>query len=165
MASAAPVAALVSDPASKPFNEPSQPNVDAALEQQGGDSPALTRPNDASPEESNAKQDSTPTNDTVNGEVTKEQPAIGEKRDHEVTPATKSSAGESVEPDSKKQKTSEENKSAANGTSTTATAQPTQPPTEKKKGGRPRKTKDTVKKKATTDGIGSRTRSRTKVVS
>ncbi|KAL2867085.1 uncharacterized protein BJX67DRAFT_381403 [Aspergillus lucknowensis] len=102
-------------------------------------------------------------------EAKHEQPNVGVKRDLEATAtantADKPSVEQPTEPDAKKQKTSEDNSGAANGRSVpTQNGKSSQASTEKKTSGRPRKTKDTVRKDTPTDGIGSRTRSRTKVV-
>lgn len=70
---------------------------------------------------------------------------VGDKREHDTTSA----------PTAKKQKTDEDTTKAENDTSGDANG-------EKKKSGRPKKTKEAAKKDIPTDGIGSRTRSRTK---
>ena len=70
---------------------------------------------------------------------------VGDKREHDITSA----------PTAKKQKTDEDTTKAENDTSGDANG-------EKKKSGRPKKTKEAAKRDIPTDGIGSRTRSRTK---
>lgn len=124
--------------------------------------------------------DSGPT-DAANSQAREEKPTedskpeqlqTGEKREHDSTaapadtdqPVTKDSEA----PDAKKQKTGEDSAQAENGASppaSTAEDKPSAPETngEKKKAGRPKKSQNTEKKAAIpTDGIGSRTRSRTK---
>jgi hypothetical protein len=94
-------------------------------------------------------------------EAKQEETNTGEKRELETTSTAKPSAEESAEPNSKKQKTGETNADAVNGASIPAPPENESAPP-KKKGGRPKKTQDSVKKDIPTDGIGSRTRSRTK---
>ncbi|KAA8646280.1 hypothetical protein EYZ11_000605 [Aspergillus tanneri] len=96
------------------------------------------------------------------GENKAEQPTTGNKREHESisTPTdpgkatTVASTEPSVAPAAKKQKPD----------TNTATENGTVPNGEKKKS-HSKKVKDTVKKTIPTDGIGSRTRSRTKTAS
>ncbi|KAL4969578.1 uncharacterized protein BDV14DRAFT_195841 [Aspergillus stella-maris] len=94
----------------------------------------------------------------------------GEKRDLEATSSEQTSAEAPTEPNTKKLKTGNNVSDAIDGTPIQAPigqSEPNQVAPAKKKGGRPRKIKETVaaKKDIPTDGIGSRTRSRTKVVS
>ncbi|KAH8426926.1 uncharacterized protein LDX57_004649 [Aspergillus melleus] len=97
------------------------------------------------------------------GEAKPDAPNTGDKRDLESTPAptdtdkpvTDSSGPSTVAPIAKKQK-ADDNAAAANGTRANG---------ENKKTGRPKKVKEAAKKVIPTDGIGSRTRSRTKAVS
>ncbi|KAI9929005.1 hypothetical protein ASPWEDRAFT_37065 [Aspergillus wentii DTO 134E9] len=99
-----------------------------------------------------------------------EQPVTGEKREHDSNPAPAekddaSATENSSEPAAKKQKTDEEPPKAQNVTFTHAGKDDAEAPVtngEKKKAGRPKKAKDTTTKAIPTDGIGSRTRSRTK---
>ncbi|KAL4785672.1 hypothetical protein BJX76DRAFT_355892 [Aspergillus varians] len=159
MASEPSTTAPVSDPLSKPTRDeaPQQENGDGHLSKPAEDS-TLTEPT-----ETKSLENSTPANGISNGSLpeTEQEQSKGEKRELETTSTTaKPSVEEPAEPTSKKQKTS--------GTSAPAqpeTAEPSQTAPEKKKGGRPRKTKDSVKKNIPTNGIGSRTRSRTKVAS
>ncbi|KAL3479282.1 hypothetical protein BJX99DRAFT_255806 [Aspergillus californicus] len=154
--------ALVSEPVDKPQDEPSKPSS-AEVSQ-----PELKSPEDSKPNSTSANGIS-----TEHAPVTdQEQPDVGDKRDIEATStlntAEKPNEEEvATEPSSKKQKTNGVETDAANGTSTTAheDTETSQTPTEKKKPGRPKKTKDSIKKDIPTGGIGSRTRSRTKVVS
>lgn len=97
----------------------------------------------------------------------KEEPQTGEKRDHgsDAGPASENQdkpvAGKPDEPDTKKQKTDEKPSQEANGPKSTPAAGGSG--SEPKKAGRPKKDKSKdAKKPVTTDGIGSRTRSRTK---
>ncbi|KAL3464410.1 hypothetical protein BJX64DRAFT_96261 [Aspergillus heterothallicus] len=195
MASAPSITALVSEPVGKPQGELTSKEV---LQRGSGDSvssklaandSASTKPIE-SQQQGNSKvseQSPAPANGTFNEapvpEAKQEQPNAGVKRDLDVTTSSASAdkadkpnvgqqnSAELEEPDTKKQKTSEDSNAiavAVNGTSSTPTenGKAAPPSTEnKKKGGRPRKTKDTIKKDVPTDGIGSRTRSRTKVVS
>ncbi|KAL4882918.1 hypothetical protein BJY04DRAFT_217002 [Aspergillus karnatakaensis] len=176
MASGPSITALVSEPVGKPYDAPSKPSTSDGP-QSSGDNQDL-KPRDGltlSPSyEGNTskdiqptQQDSAPTNGISNGtslEPKQEQPNIGEKREHEVTSATEVGAQEPVEPNTKKHRTSEKHQDASKDTLAPTKAEPTTA-TEKKKGGRPKKTKEAIKKVIPTDGIGSRTRSRTKVVS
>ncbi|PYI10119.1 hypothetical protein BO78DRAFT_414883 [Aspergillus sclerotiicarbonarius CBS 121057] len=113
--------------------------------------------------------------DTANA-VPKEsaaEPRVGDKRAYESTPAPvdtdKTGVENATEPAPKKQKTYPEDAGAQHGSSAPTAAknikrgQATNG--DKKKGGRPKKVKATVKRDLPTDGIGSRTRSRTKVAS
>ncbi|KAI9041283.1 uncharacterized protein KD926_007237 [Aspergillus affinis] len=96
------------------------------------------------------------------GEAKLDAPSTGDKRELESTsvptdtdkPATESDSP-TVAPTAKKQKT-DEKATTANGTQANG---------ENKKAGRSKKVKEAVKKVIPTDGIGSRTRSRTKAVS
>ncbi|KAL2813167.1 hypothetical protein BJX63DRAFT_432216 [Aspergillus granulosus] len=156
------------------------------------EAPVLIKPTESEPQDGPkpSEQPPTPANGTCNiapaPEAKQEQPNVGVKRDLDVT---SSSAPENQaekpdteqqppappadleEPSTKKQKTSQDSNTdavAANDTSSTPAqnGNPTLSSTEnKKKGGRTRKAKDTIKKDVPTDGIGSRTRSRTKIVS
>lgn len=91
----------------------------------------------------------------------------GEKREHDSTAALvdtdKPAADGSNAPDAKKQKTTEDTAKVVSGAPASAAAV-SEANGEKKKAGRPKKGRDTAKKERpiTTDGIGSRTRSRTK---
>lgn len=120
--------------------------------------------------------------DVANSQAREEKPTegsqpkqlkTGEKREHDSTaaPADKDEpAAKDVEaPDAKKQKTNEDSTQAENGAPPPSSATEDKAPAsetngEKKKAGRPKKNQSTEKKKAAipTDGIGSRTRSRTK---
>ncbi|KAL4755374.1 hypothetical protein BDW72DRAFT_189137 [Aspergillus terricola var. indicus] len=148
------------------------PSVNGAPQQNGNSHPskpakgsALTETNDENLSEIRA-----PANDVPSAPVPeskREQAKAGEKRELDAPSTTKPGGAESTEPDYKKLKANED-AVAADGTfphSQTEKADPSQAAPQKKKGGRPRKTKDTVKKGIPTDGIGSRTRSRTKVIS
>jgi hypothetical protein len=151
--------------------------------------PPLHKINESKPQENSkpSEQPSASANGTSNGtpvpEAKQGQPNVGVKRDLDVTltpggkaekpNAEQQQPAELEEPNTKKQKTNEDSTTeaavVANGISS-APAQngkaiPVSSSIEKNKGGRPRKTKDTVRKDVPTDGIGSRTRSRTKVVS
>lgn len=92
----------------------------------------------------------------------------GDKRENPSSaPANQDKAvpGESTEPARKKQKISEENGVVENGQPAfPATGNSSSNATRKgeKKAGRSKKVKDTVKRIVQSDGIGSRTRSRTK---
>ncbi|RHZ66876.1 uncharacterized protein CDV56_107161 [Aspergillus thermomutatus] len=93
----------------------------------------------------------------------------GDKQEHNPSSAPanhdKAVLGESTEPARKKQKTSEENGVVENGQpASSATGNATSNATRngEKKSGRSKKVKDTVKHIVPKDGIGSRTRSRTK---
>ncbi|KAL4866157.1 hypothetical protein BDV12DRAFT_199479 [Aspergillus spectabilis] len=165
MASGASLAALVSEPVSKPSDEALQHSGSHVSKSE--DNSALTRPNEARLSEDTKSVQQIPAAITgiANGEANHEQPTVGEKREHEAASTTKATAEESTEPESKKYKRSEEQLDAANGTPATAKSEPSQTGSEKKKAGRRKKTKDSIRKEAPTDGIGSRTRSRTKVVS
>ncbi|PLB52835.1 hypothetical protein P170DRAFT_423652 [Aspergillus steynii IBT 23096] len=96
-------------------------------------------------------------------EAKPDAPNAGDKREHEPTsastdtdqPSTESSGPPTVAPAPKKQKTNDK----------AATENGTQANGEKKKAGRQNKAKEAVKKVVPTDGIGSRTRSRTKAAS
>lgn len=96
-------------------------------------------------------------------EAKDDAPNTGDKREHESTaaptetekPSAESSGPSSTAPAAKKQKTNDK----------TATENGTQANGEKKTKSRTNKVKETVKKVVPTDGIGSRTRSRTKAVS
>lgn len=91
----------------------------------------------------------------------KKPASLGDKREHESTPApTDNEKPDTAEPTSKKQKT--DNKPAEDSA---AKAAPAANGNGEKKKGRPKKTpetKETAKRDIPTDGIGSRTRSRTK---
>ncbi|KAF9889029.1 Saccharopine dehydrogenase [Aspergillus nanangensis] len=87
----------------------------------------------------------------------------GDKREHESTSAsadneTPEHPSAKEEPAPKKQKTAVEKPKTQNGIAKEANG-------EKKKTARPKKTKDVAKRVIATDGIGSRTRSRTKASS
>lgn len=149
-----------------PLNKPS---ISEAAQQENGDSHPFKPTEDSTAietTETKAPESSVPANGVPNepvSETKQEETNTGEKRDLEATSTAKSSAEEPAEPDSKKQKTGEDNADAVNGTSAPAPPEKkgeSAPP--KKKGGRPKKTQDSVKKNIPTDGIGSRTRSRTK---
>ncbi|GES58549.1 hypothetical protein ATEG_04713 [Aspergillus terreus] len=92
----------------------------------------------------------------------KDEANAGDKREHEATATSTGPDNPSVpEPATKKQKTDEK----AEAESTNGVEGPVEPAAangEKKKGGRPKKSKETVRKAIPTDGVGSRTRSRTK---
>ncbi|KAL2814244.1 hypothetical protein BDW59DRAFT_167260 [Aspergillus cavernicola] len=159
---------LVSETVSKPHDELSEPSSIEASQQVGGDGdiPKPANPPEPNPAE-DSKSNSTPANGTASGtapEAEQEQANVGEKREIEAT----STANTAEKPSSKKHKTNENHTDAANGTSATVRTDSnsaSQTSTGKKKGGRPRKTKDSIPREISTDGIGSRTRSRTKVVS
>lgn len=162
MASGPSFTASISDPLNKPsFSE--------APQQENGDSQPPKSTEDSTvtePTETKAPENPAPANGVSSkpvSETKQEETNTGEKRDLEATSTAKPSADESAEPDSKKQKTGEDNADAANGTSAPAPPEKkAEPAPPKKKGGRPKKTQDSVKKDIPTDGIGSRTRSRTK---
>lgn len=151
------------------------PSVNGAPQQNGSSHPskpvdasALTKTNDENSSEIRA-----PANDGSSvsiPESKREQAKAGEKRELETPSFTNPDGVESTEPDSKKPRTNED-AVAADSTSPNSRTEKADPgqaapqQQKKRKGGRPRKTKDTVKKSIPTDGIGSRTRSRTKVVS
>ncbi|PYH74925.1 uncharacterized protein BO88DRAFT_328250 [Aspergillus vadensis CBS 113365] len=94
---------------------------------------------------------------------------VGEKREHEVTPATveagKTGADDATEPATKKKKRNDAEKNGAPPFPTTAKQTKKGQTTngDKKKGGRSKTAKEPVKREPPTDGISSRTRSRTKV--
>lgn len=166
MSSTPSIAALVSDSAGSP-------SVNGAPQQNG--SSHLSKPMEASAltetNDENLSEIRTPANDRSSvsiSESKREQAKAGEKRELETPSITNSGGVESTEPDYKKPRTNED-AVAADSTSPNSRTEKADPgqaaPQQKKKGGRPRKTKDTVKKGIPTDGIGSRTRSRTKVVS
>ncbi|KAL4762744.1 uncharacterized protein BDW70DRAFT_148962 [Aspergillus foveolatus] len=165
MSSTPSIAALVSDSVGSP-------SINGAPHQKGNSHPskpveasALTKTNDENSSEIRA-----PANDVSSvsmSESKREQAKAGEKRELETPSTTNPGGVESTEPDYKKPRTNEDAVVADSTSphSRTEKADPGQAaPQQKKKGGRPRKTKDTVKKGIPTDGIGSRTRSRTKVV-
>ncbi|KAL4926254.1 uncharacterized protein BDV17DRAFT_157796 [Aspergillus undulatus] len=160
MASGPSVSTLVTEPLEKPFSR-------EAAQQQNGNSHLPKLSDDANSSEVPA------IHDIPNGHVLEskqDQNNLGEKREFEATSTARPSADTPAEPNAKKQKTSKDNADAIDGASTSAQsgqAEPTQTAPAKKKGGRLRKTKDRVpiRKDIPTDGIGSRTRSRTKVVS
>ncbi|KAL2800993.1 hypothetical protein BJX66DRAFT_331930 [Aspergillus keveii] len=193
MASAPPITALVSEPVGKPDGELTSSEVLQHSPQISAkpstEDPPLHEINEPKRQENSksSEQPSASANGTSNGtpvpEAKQGQPNVGVKRDLDVTltpggkaekpNAEQQQPAELEEPNTKKQKTNEDSTTeaavVANGISS-APAQngkaiPVSSSTEKNKGGRPRKTKDTVRKDVPTDGIGSRTRSRTKVVS
>ncbi|KAB8221366.1 hypothetical protein BDV33DRAFT_82083 [Aspergillus novoparasiticus] len=90
------------------------------------------------------------------------QPSAGDKREHEPTSTTpnaaKANVENSAEPTNKKQRTTRTR--TRNGNTTAPATNGVKP-----KASRSKKTKDDVKKVIPTDGIGSRTRSRTKASS
>ncbi|KAF7157881.1 hypothetical protein CNMCM5623_002315 [Aspergillus felis] len=120
-----------------------------------------------SAEDSKAVDPSTSPEQALAGAVTDAQPPstastaqAGDKQEHNPSSAPahddKAVPGESTEPARKKQKISKRNGVVENG-------QPATPATgSEQKSGRSKKVKDTVKRIVHTDGIGSRTRSRTK---
>ncbi|KAL5045636.1 hypothetical protein BDW71DRAFT_76514 [Aspergillus fruticulosus] len=164
MASAPSIAALVSDHVGKP-------TVNAAPQQNGGNHSSKPAEDSTLTESTyaNSSEIRAPANDVFSvpvSETKQEQANTGEKRELDTPSTTKPDVEESTEPDYKRQKRNED-AVAANNTSAHAQpekADPSQAAPQKKKGGRPRKTKHTVKKDIPTDGIGSRTRSRTKVI-
>ncbi|GLB09766.1 saccharopine dehydrogenase [Aspergillus tubingensis] len=96
---------------------------------------------------------------------------VGEKREHEVTPATveagKTGADDATEPATKKKKRNDAEK---NGPETAPPFPTTAKHTKKgqatngdKKSGRSKTANESIKREPPTDGISSRTRSRTKV--
>ncbi|KAL4810305.1 hypothetical protein BDV18DRAFT_156675 [Aspergillus unguis] len=164
MASAPSITTLVSDLLSKSSsNEVSQQDkVDNHLPR-AANSPTLTNP-----AENKLSKDLTPANGTSNQrvpETKQEQSNAGEKRELEAASTTEQSTEKSTEPDSKKQKPNNATGPVNDQPVSARSEKGEEPAPEKKKGGRPRKTKESVKKDIPTDGIGSRTRSRTKVVS
>jgi hypothetical protein len=193
MAFAPPITAIVSEPAGNPDGELTSSEVlqhsTQISSKPSTEDPPLLKTNESEPQETSklSGQLSTSANGTSNGtplpEAKQGQPNVGVKRDLDVTLAPGGKAekpnaeqqqpAELEEPNTKKQKTSEGSTADAavgtNGISSppaqNGKAIPASGSTEKKKGGRPRKIKDTVRKDVPTDGIGSRTRSRTKVVS
>ncbi|KAL4978209.1 hypothetical protein BDW66DRAFT_22228 [Aspergillus desertorum] len=166
MASAPSNAALVSDPVGKP-------SVSGAPQQNGGshtskpvEGSTLTESTDTNSSEICAA----PANDASSvpvSETRQEQANAGEKRELDTQSNTRIGVEESTGPYYKKQKTDKDAVATNNASANAQTqkAEPSHAAPQKKNGGRPRKTKDMVKKDITTDGIGSRTRSRTKVVS
>ncbi|RJE19180.1 hypothetical protein PHISCL_08477 [Aspergillus sclerotialis] len=118
------------------------------------------------------EQGSSPATSNDKGPLTEdklENIKTGDKREHDSTalPDTDKPAAEDLnEPQPKKQKIDEKADNVANGASgTTAKEDETRASEtngEKKKPGRPKKTREPSKKPIPTDGIGSRTRSRTK---
>ncbi|EAW21397.1 uncharacterized protein NFIA_065610 [Aspergillus fischeri NRRL 181] len=143
---------------------------------------SVPNPNQSSSEGTKSAEDSktvgpsTSPEQALAGAVTDAQPPstaetaqAGDKQEHNPssTPADDDKAipGESAEPARKKQKISEENGVVENGqTAAPATGNSTSNATGngEKNSGRSKKVKDTVKRTVHTDGIGSRTRSRTK---
>ncbi|GIK01600.1 hypothetical protein Aspvir_005638 [Aspergillus viridinutans] len=129
-----------------------------------------------SAEDSKAVDPSTSPEQALAGAVTDAQPPstadtaqAGDKQEHGPSSAPahdgKAVPGESTEPARKKQKISEENGVDENGQpATPATGNSASNATRngEQKSGRSKKVKDTVKRIVHTDGIGSRTRSRTK---
>ncbi|KAL4938209.1 hypothetical protein BDV06DRAFT_226225 [Aspergillus oleicola] len=165
MASAPSVTAIVSDSTEKSFSKETS-------QQQNGESHLAEPANSANSASFTVKslsENHAPANGTSQdpaSETKQEQNNTGEKRNLETTSSEQTNA----EPFSKKLKTNEDDSDAINGASAPAPSgqtEPSQTTPAKKNGGRPRKIKDTVtaKKAIPTDGIGSRTRSRTKVVS
>ncbi|KAL2854832.1 hypothetical protein BJY01DRAFT_25113 [Aspergillus pseudoustus] len=196
MASAPSITALVSEPVGKPQGELTSSEVlqqgsggDSVFPEAATDDPALIKPTESKQQDASkpSEQPPAPANGTSNDalvlEAKQEQPNVGLKRDLDVTSSLASVSKaekpdpeqqqpeELEEPNTKKQKTSEDNNTdvvATNGTSSTPAQNGKHIPAStenKKKGGRPRKARDTIKKDVPTDGIGSRTRSRTKFVS
>ncbi|KAL6235555.1 hypothetical protein BDW75DRAFT_240012 [Aspergillus navahoensis] len=164
MASAPSIAALVSDPVGKPFvNGAPQQNSGSHPSQPAGGS-TLTKSTDV-----NSSEICAPANDVSSvhvSEIKQEQTNTGEKRGLDTPSTTKPGVEESTEPNYKKHKTNED-AVAANiifAHVQPEKTDPSQAAPQKKKGGRPRKTKGTVKRNIPTDCIGSRTRSRTKIV-
>ncbi|KAL4816282.1 hypothetical protein BDW67DRAFT_56282 [Aspergillus spinulosporus] len=170
MSSTPSIAALVSDPVDSP-------SANGAPQQNGNSHPskpaegsALTATNDENSSEIRA-----PANDDSSLPVSEdkcEQVKAGEKRELDTPSTTNPGRVKSTEPDYKKLKTNEDavaadSTSPHSQTENAEKADPSEaaPQLQQKKGRRSRKTKDTVKKSIPTDGIGSRTRSRTKVVS
>ncbi|PWY92376.1 hypothetical protein BO70DRAFT_8317 [Aspergillus heteromorphus CBS 117.55] len=101
-----------------------------------------------------------------------EQPTVGDKRGHESTSepanADKSNDKNTTEPTVKKQKTDADHAGVKQGTPAPTAAKggiPDPATNGNKKGGRPKKAKEPVKRDIPTGGIGSRTRSRTKAAS
>ncbi|KAL4795579.1 hypothetical protein BDV19DRAFT_389171 [Aspergillus venezuelensis] len=170
MASATSLTAIISD-------SPDMLVSKIASQQQNGESNPAEPTNSANPVPLANKTSSSEDPGLSNGSP--QEPAFepqqkhmntGEKRDLEMTSPEKSSAEASTEPNTKKLKTSEKGPDGINDAPIQAPSrqsEPSQTAPAKKKGGRPRQTKDTVtvKQDIPTDGIGSRTRSRTKVIS
>ncbi|RAL01710.1 uncharacterized protein BO80DRAFT_434265 [Aspergillus ibericus CBS 121593] len=113
--------------------------------------------------------------DTANA-VPKEsagEPRVGNKRAYEPTSppvdADRTGTEKATEPAPKRQNTDAEDARAPHGPSAPTAAKNTKrgqaTNRDNKKGGRPKKAKATVKRDLPTDGIGSRTRSRTKIAS
>ncbi|KAJ0426048.1 hypothetical protein BJY00DRAFT_123597 [Aspergillus carlsbadensis] len=196
MASAPPITALASEPVGKPDGELTSSEVlqhsPQISSKHSTQEPPLLKTNESKPQEipTPSEQPSASANGTSNETPVPEakpgQPNVGVKRDLDVTltPGGKvekpnaeqqqpAEPAELEEPNTKKQKTSEDSTTDAAVGSNGISSSPAQngkailasSSTEKKKGGRPRKTKDMIRKDVPTDGIGSRTRSRTKVVS
>ncbi|KAI9371901.1 hypothetical protein BJX61DRAFT_483390 [Aspergillus egyptiacus] len=173
MESGPSITALVSGPVGQLQDESDKPSSTKASQQERGDNNPdsagdSTPPNPAVPKSPEESRDKPALNGASNGpapETGQEKSNVGDKRELEATPAANTNDASS----SKKQKTSENHPDASNSSSVAARTEddnnPSQTSTEKKKGGRPRKTKVSVRKDIPTDGIGSRTRSRTKVVS
>ncbi|RDW86543.1 uncharacterized protein DSM5745_03185 [Aspergillus mulundensis] len=164
MASAPSITALVSDPVNKQsFNDAPHQNGDIHPSKPAEDS-TLIKSTDANSSETRATANGN-LNEILSGHKA-DEPNVGEKRELEKLTTTKPGVEGVPERDSKKQKINED-AFAANAASAPAQpekVEPSQTAPQKKKGGRPRKTKDTVKKDIPTDGIGSRTRSRTKII-
>ncbi|GLA57361.1 saccharopine dehydrogenase [Aspergillus tubingensis] len=127
---------------------------------------------DAKPTDETEPRSQVPTSvDTAPKESVTES-NVGEKREHEVTPATveagKTGADDATEPATKKKK---RNDAETNGPETAPPIPTTAKHTkkgqttngDKKKSGRSKTAKEFVKREPPTDGISSRTRSRTKV--
>ncbi|KAF4264555.1 hypothetical protein KXW98_006927 [Aspergillus fumigatus] len=149
---------------------------------QGLPAESVSNPNQISSEGTRSAEDfkpidpSTSLEQALAGAVTDTQPPstaetaqAGDKQEHNSssTPThdDKANTGESTEPARKKQKIGEENGMAKNGqTAGPATDNSTSNVTgnDEKKSGRSKKVKDTAKRTVHSDGIGSRTRSRTK---
>ncbi|KAL4906269.1 hypothetical protein BDW74DRAFT_177284 [Aspergillus multicolor] len=159
MASAPSIAALVSDPmGTRPLNDAPHQNGDIHPSKPAEDS------TNANSSETRAPANRTPSEPLSGSQLN--EPAVGEKRELDKPSNTKPGIEEVPERDSKKQKI-DKDAFAANAAYSPAKEEKTEPSqtaVQKKRGGRPRKTKDTVNKDIPTDGIGSRTRSRTKVV-
>ncbi|GKZ34477.1 saccharopine dehydrogenase [Aspergillus brasiliensis] len=142
--------------------------------------PAESKPtSDTNPDEAKstdetkpASQVSTSADTTPNESVT--EPNVGEKREHEVAPATmeagKTGADDAKEPALKKKKKNDAEKNRPEtvpSASTTAKYAKKGQTTngDKKKVGRSKTAKEPAKRDPPADGISSRTRSRTKVAS
>lgn len=169
---------LLTSPAVETLKNPSvEDNSDALNHTHGDNRPKnvsgdQTTENQPAEESKPTKQDSGPATSNDKGPLAEnksEDLKTGDKREHDSTtlPDNDKPAAEDLNaPQPKKQKTDEKTDNVANGTSGAPAAEEetraSETNGEKKKPGRPKKTRDPPKKPVPTDGIGSRTRSRTK---